>query len=207
MCRIPTYRVVWRIDGDSVCNHTHAPAQRLCAHVRNYAWIPQQALLAHSSTRLLVTHGGINSVIEASTHGVPMIGECPEHVRPTVTVIPMFADQFPNAARVEQWGTGRMITKNQVGTHLADSLRAVLADDRYAQRIGAVSSMIAEQRRLANMRDSSLYWIEYTARRKHQDMLYWLMPIGGRQSMFVNFGLDTIAVCIVCVIGVVRCLL
>jgi glucuronosyltransferase len=128
--RLSSYRIIWRLDGEALCNQTAHSAQ--CTHVRTYAWIPQQALLEHPNTRALVTHGGINSIVEALTYAVPMLGLFVLHVCTghALAVIPMFADQFPNAARVQQWGTGQMLTKNQIGTHLTAKLRSTLQNTR-----------------------------------------------------------------------------
>ena len=46
-----------------------------------YTQVPQQAVLAHPSTLLFVTHCGMHGVLEAVHHGVPMVG------------MPVFIDQ------------------------------------------------------------------------------------------------------------------
>ena len=57
-------------------------------------WIPQNDLLAHTNTKLFVTHCGNNGQYEALYHAVPMIG------------IPLFQDQFGNCQRMAKRGFG-----------------------------------------------------------------------------------------------------
>jgi zeaxanthin glucosyltransferase len=64
----------------------------LPAHVVTVPYFPQLEVLARSA--VFVTHGGANSVMEASTLGVPML------------VSPLCNDQFHNAAFVSRAGTG-----------------------------------------------------------------------------------------------------
>jgi UDP:flavonoid glycosyltransferase YjiC (YdhE family) len=59
-------------------------------HVERY--VPQAVLLPHCD--LVVNHGGSGSVIGALAHGLPLV------------VLPMGADQLPNAQRCEQLGVG-----------------------------------------------------------------------------------------------------
>jgi hypothetical protein len=63
---------------------------------------------------------------------------------------------------------------------------------RYKRRVIQVSLMMASQSRLGNMRDSSLYWIEYAARHKHQHITDWLMPKGAQLNHIHNFNVDTL---------------
>ncbi|CAF3066976.1 unnamed protein product, partial [Rotaria sp. Silwood2] len=51
-------------------------------------WIEQQRVLAHSSVRLFIGHGGLNSVGEAIYAHIPII------------IVPGFADQLIMAAKI-----------------------------------------------------------------------------------------------------------
>src|SRR3989440_8810592 len=80
-------------------------------HVVDY--LPQPMVLECAD--LFVTHGGYNSIREAIRAGVPM------------AVLPLFEDQFPNAARVEELGLGARIAQPKAA-HVADTCKRLLAD-------------------------------------------------------------------------------
>lgn len=54
---------------------------------------PQTDILAHNNTKLFITHGGFNSILEAQYFGVPLLG------------IPIYGEQFTNLEVVahEKW--------------------------------------------------------------------------------------------------------
>uniref|UniRef100_A0A0K0FE02 glucuronosyltransferase n=1 Tax=Strongyloides venezuelensis TaxID=75913 RepID=A0A0K0FE02_STRVS len=62
-------------------------------------WMPQLDLLADPRMSLFITHGGMNSFLEASKYGVPLID------------IPLFGDQPKNAKIVEELKLGRIVDK------------------------------------------------------------------------------------------------
>ena len=69
---------------------------------------------------VLVTHGGVNSVTEALSAGVPMV------------VIPIFADQPYSGLRVADLGVGQFIDlPDLTAERIRMAVRAVLDDDRY----------------------------------------------------------------------------
>ncbi|XP_061403474.1 UDP-glucuronosyltransferase 3A1-like [Lethenteron reissneri] len=55
-------------------------------------WLPHNDLMGHSGARLLVSHGGMNSVYEAIYHGVPAV------------MIPLFGDQHRNCRLAQSRG-------------------------------------------------------------------------------------------------------
>lgn len=99
-------------------------------HVRGAAvnvhvatWLPQRALLAHPHCRLLVCHGGANSVSEALGCGVPVVA------------LPIAWDQPVNAALLEDLEVGRSLPlATLAASSLLDAMRAVLADGALAER-------------------------------------------------------------------------
>jgi len=77
---------------------------------------------------LVITHGGLGTVMAALAHGVPMI------------CMPMGRDQDGNAARVTRLGAGLELTHDASSTKIADTVRTALADTSLyegARRIAA----------------------------------------------------------------------
>jgi UDP:flavonoid glycosyltransferase YjiC (YdhE family) len=107
--------------------HDRFPTQP--AHVRLAAHVPQPLLL--ECCDLFVTHGGMNSVREALSAGVPMV------------VAPVVMDHPYNAARCEALGVARALPEGDVSpAALAAACREVLGDDGFRRRARAVQRAI-----------------------------------------------------------------
>jgi RimJ/RimL family protein N-acetyltransferase len=84
--------------------------------------VPQLEVLEH--TDVFVTHGGMNSVMEAIYYGVPMV------------VVPQQPEQAMTAARVAELGLGVALEPGQVTAGaLRDAVTTVSGDDGYRSRI------------------------------------------------------------------------
>ncbi|XP_052515230.1 UDP-glucuronosyltransferase 3A1-like [Budorcas taxicolor] len=121
--------VIWK------CNPSHWPKDvKLAANVKIMDWLPQNDLLAHPCIRLFVTHGGMNSIMEAIQHGVPMVG------------IPVFEDQDENLLRVEtrQFGVSIKLEQMKAET-LALKMKQVMEDKRYKSAAEATSIIARSQ--------------------------------------------------------------
>uniref|UniRef100_A0A914PDZ2 glucuronosyltransferase n=1 Tax=Panagrolaimus davidi TaxID=227884 RepID=A0A914PDZ2_9BILA len=78
-------------------------------------WINQRAFLAHPKAKLLITHCGLNSVLEALNAGIPMIG------------IPTMGDQFPNSERIRHSSIGVILNLHTLSEEtLKHSLKKIL---------------------------------------------------------------------------------
>ncbi|XP_049826163.1 UDP-glucosyltransferase 2-like [Aethina tumida] len=73
-------------------------------NVRVEKWLPQQDILRHPNMKLFVTQGGLQSVQEAVTNGVPMVG------------IPFFGDQYNNIFKSVKKGFAVMVDKGNITT-------------------------------------------------------------------------------------------
>ena len=99
--------------------------------VRHVDFVPFRWLLQRSA--LLVHHGGIGSMSQALSAGVPQV------------IMPMGFDQYDNAARVERLGVGRTLTPRRFrGPMLADVIRGLLADPTVASRCHAVATRMTD---------------------------------------------------------------
>jgi len=93
----------------------------LPANAHAERWIPQSTVMPH--TAVMVGHGGSGSTLAALAAGVPL------------ALVPLFADQPYNAARVEQLGAGLSLEQDLGG--LENAVYALLADPRAARAIAA----------------------------------------------------------------------
>jgi len=126
-------------------------------------WVPQERLLAHPKMKGFVTEGGLNSIIESTRHGVPMI------------IVPLFGDQMGNRWRAEQHGIAVGIERKKFKTKkLVASLETILQNQTYKSNAERLSRMmkgkpvkpadlitgwvdfIIEYKELTNLRPASL---------------------------------------------------
>jgi MGT family glycosyltransferase len=85
-------------------------------------YVPQLEVLEH--TDVFVTHGGMNSVMEAIYHGVPMV------------VVPQQPEQAMTAARVVELGLGVALEPGQITTDaLCEAVATVGGDPGYRSRV------------------------------------------------------------------------
>ena len=84
--------------------------------------VPQLDVLERAD--VFVTHGGMNSTMEALYYGVPLV------------VVPQMADQYMIADRVETLGVGQSIDKDTFG---GDQLQVVLTVDTDGYRSNAAN--------------------------------------------------------------------
>jgi UDP:flavonoid glycosyltransferase YjiC (YdhE family) len=97
-------------------------------HIERY--IPQSVLLPHCD--LVVNHGGSGSVVGALAHGLPLM------------VLPMGADQLPNAQRCEQLGVGVVLDAVRATPRsVRDAASALLSDARARELAERIRDEIA----------------------------------------------------------------
>src|SRR5262249_19868750 len=87
-------------------------------NVRVEEHVPQWELLP--TCDLVVSHGGSGSLLGALAHGLPMV------------LIPLGADQIPNAARAAEPGLARVLDAVEAtSADVRDAAASVLADPAY----------------------------------------------------------------------------
>jgi hypothetical protein len=120
-------------------------------NVRLVDWVSQIDVLQHKNLRLFITHGGFGSITEAKFYGVPIL------------VIPMFADQIPNAHVVEQEGWGIRLPYAEFHEHnLFESIRELFENPTYLTKAKYESTLYRD--RPVKPLQNGIYWVEYILR-------------------------------------------
>ena len=91
--------------------------------------LPQVSIL--NQVDMVITHGGNNTITEIFYYGKPMI------------VVPIFADQFDNAQRVDECGFGKKINAYHcTEKELLDAIQFVLHDENIKRNMKLASERI-----------------------------------------------------------------
>ena len=93
------------------------------------SYAPQMEILSRAA--LTITHGGLNTVMQSLSFGVPMVA------------LPITHDQPAIAARVRHSGTGEVIAASKVNARLLRrSVLRVIAEPSYRRRAGSLRESI-----------------------------------------------------------------
>ncbi|XP_059612720.1 UDP-glycosyltransferase UGT5-like [Phlebotomus argentipes] len=166
--RLPV-KVLWKWEDDTL------PGKPENVLIRK--WFPQDDILAHPNVRFFITHGGLLSTMEATYHGVPVIG------------IPIFGDQMMNMAKAEAAGYGLTVKFGNFSEEsISWAINELLSNDKYSIRAKTISARFRDQPEDPMSR--AVYWIEYVARHggaKH-------LISGGQELSFIQYhNLDVFA--------------
>ena len=109
------YSAVWSLKEDSkfALESLHIDRSRMFVS----KWLPQLAVLQHSAVGLAIFHGGLGSLQEAFTNGVPVL------------VLPFTAEQRANSARVHSSGVGISLNPSELtAAKVFESLKQIDSD-------------------------------------------------------------------------------
>jgi zeaxanthin glucosyltransferase len=101
---------------------------RLPGHPLVRSYVPQRAVLARAS--LAITHAGFNTVMDALSHGVPMVG------------LPITFEQPATGARLERAGAARVLHRRRTSGRMASAMTEVLTDPCYARNAARLRAEI-----------------------------------------------------------------
>lgn len=134
-------RVIWKLD-------TEGKSLHLGDNVKVSSWLPQNDILGHPKTRLFIGHAGMNGMLEAAYHGVPMI------------CVPFFGDQFDNSVAAKHFGMAEFLYKESITEEsLVKLINTVLNKPSYRENAVRISRSIKLRPRSAI--EAAADWVEY----------------------------------------------
>ncbi|KAL9965251.1 hypothetical protein ACROYT_G029022, partial [Oculina patagonica] len=100
----------------------------LASNVKVVPWFPQNAILAHNSTKAFISHTGLNSLYEAAFYGVPL-----------------FADQYSNCVQAHSVGMATGINiKTTTGDEIYFSIRRILEESSFKGNATRTSRLLRD---------------------------------------------------------------
>ncbi|XP_063913106.1 UDP-glycosyltransferase UGT5-like [Zophobas morio] len=139
------YKVLWKWESD------YLPGRPKNVVTRD--WFPQQDLLAHRNIRAFVTQGGLQSVEEAISRGVPLIG------------MPFLGDQPSNVQKIMEMGIGLGVDPSTVTKEeLKNSIIDVVENNKYSKRIREIRHLLYDKPMTGL--EKAVWWSEYVLRHK-----------------------------------------
>ncbi|CAI4223106.1 unnamed protein product [Auanema sp. JU1783] len=149
LSQLKTYRIYWRIGGNvrlDGIDEADVPS-----HINLTAFIPQNDLLAHESCKLLITNGGVSSIMEAITYGVPMVG------------IPLYGMNKHNLDKAAHKGVATIVDKADLSEKsLLKAIKSVLESPKYRTKAKDMAKEIKNRGSKPLIR--AIHYIEHVAR-------------------------------------------
>nr|CAD2184601.1 unnamed protein product [Meloidogyne enterolobii] len=100
------------------------------------SWAPQRAILEHPNTKLFISHGGYNSLMEAALSATPIIS------------FGFFAEQRRNSLVPERNGWGKSFNKALLlngKEEFVEVIQTILNDPKYAEEAKRLSKLLANK--------------------------------------------------------------
>ncbi|XP_063913096.1 UDP-glycosyltransferase UGT5-like [Zophobas morio] len=139
------YKVLWKWESD------YLPGKP--KNVVTRKWFPQQDLLAHRNIRVFLTQGGLQSIEEAVSRGVPLIG------------IPFMADQPANVHKIIDTGIGLGVDPVTMSKEeLKNCIIEVAENSKYKKRIEELRDLLYDKPMTGL--EKVVWWTEYVIRHK-----------------------------------------
>uniref|UniRef100_A0AC35FPX4 Glucuronosyltransferase n=1 Tax=Panagrolaimus sp. PS1159 TaxID=55785 RepID=A0AC35FPX4_9BILA len=121
----PDINFLWKYEKDE---HQVAKGYK---NVFTGKWLPQNDILDHPKLLAFISHGGMNSIMEGSSKGVPMI------------CIPIFADQKRNSFLLQRRGTAIKIDKSEINKeNIVAAIKEIINNDKYRKNAKMLSKMV-----------------------------------------------------------------
>ncbi|KAG5870475.1 hypothetical protein JTB14_030329 [Gonioctena quinquepunctata] len=162
------FNVIWKWEADNL------PGKPRNVLIKK--WLPQQDILGHPNVKVFVTQGGLQSIEEAISNGVPMVG------------LPFFADQPINVKILVEKGLAIGVDLHTMTKEdLKGAILEVATNERFRERVHE-SKMILEDHPMNGL-NKAIWWIEYVIR--HKGAKHLRSPLAD-MSYFQYFMLDVV---------------
>ncbi|CAG7725202.1 unnamed protein product [Allacma fusca] len=133
-------------------------------------------ILGHPNLKAFISHAGLNSLSEATYHGVPVI------------LLPLFTDQDYNGYRIEATEIGiRLEMQNLNSKVLIRSLYEILNNPKYASNMKSMSAIFRD--RPMNPIETAVYWTEFVLRHNDTKILKPIQNLTFFQRRFYDVAL------------------
>lgn len=123
-------------------------------------WFPQVHVLCHQNVLGFISHSGMLSISEAMHCGVPVIS------------VPLFGDQFANAASARECGLGITLDLEEIDEEILYNAMQTILGQEYQKKASTLASLWNDRQNTPM--ETAIHWIEYVAR--HQDVTH-LSPV------------------------------
>lgn len=162
-------RVIWKYESEPFFN--------VSSSIYISKWLPQLALLAHPNVKLLITHGGQLSIIEAAYFAKPILG------------LPLFYDHFRNVQYMVEHGVGLQLDINRMGRQCFETAIQQLVNKSSPYTANAVGLSVRFRDQLSHPLDVAVYWTEYILRYKGAPHM---RVSASNMKLFDYYGIDNL---------------
>ncbi|KAE9549116.1 hypothetical protein FO519_007677 [Halicephalobus sp. NKZ332] len=173
------YNFIWKVDEEE--DHE---LFKNSTNIYPIKWIQQMELLNDNRVKLFISHCGLNSLLEVTYSGVPVLS------------IPLFLDQHYNAHVLERKGTSIRLNKYELTVEiLRDSIRQLLENSTYAENARVLQKML--QNFPTKPEDTLIKWVEFGTEFKELEKHFFMES--ANLNVFEYFCLDAISLVIVAI--------
>ncbi|GMT34983.1 hypothetical protein PFISCL1PPCAC_26280, partial [Pristionchus fissidentatus] len=151
LSQLTTYRIVWNIGAG--LKLPGIDVEKAPEHMNITAYLPQNDILADKRTKLIVTNGGMSSIMEAIAYGVPVVG------------IPLYGVNKQNLEKVAYKGLGVVLPKNELSqTNLLKAMKTVLESAKYKTVAKDMAREFKSRYGKGSAFDHAMHYIEHVGR-------------------------------------------
>ncbi|CAG9840625.1 unnamed protein product [Diabrotica balteata] len=169
------YKVLWKWETDYLPDKPD--------NVMTKKWCPQQDILAHPNIKVFVMQGGLQSIEEAITLEVPLVG------------MPFVTDQPSNIKRIVDLGLGVQVDyKTLTKDILKNAILEVAQNPKYKEEMKKAKAILLDQPMKGV--EKAVWWIEYVIR--HKGAKHLRSPAAD-MSFFEYFMVDVVLFLLTCI--------